>query len=265
MNGFEWAAVIGAGAWLPQIGIFIWRIFFKKPKLRFSPESVAEIGHNWLGPVVNINFAISATRKEALIENISIEAKHSDGDVHIFKWQLLDERGFEGMSSKGERIEMKRSQSAIAIKIGTVGLIERKIYFQDISFKEKQSALFELLNGRDKILSETDRDNYPDNIFKSKEYNDMHVFIKSSFYWKEGRYTINISVNEASLAKPHRESFEFVLTNLNIISLDKNIIVAQMALKETFLIRTGKIQNLSPVFWNWAYPNINRIFKNSIS
>lgn len=257
MSGFEWAALIGAAAWLPQIGFIIWHAF-KRPKLRFSPETTIEIGFTSFGPIANPSFAISSTRKEALIENISMDIVHDDGDTHKFRWQLLDEKGFEGTSSKGETIELRRSQSASALKIGTVGLIERKIAFQDVLFKIEYSKLLELLFGREKILFEMDKSNYPENVFLLKEYNDLHDFLKKHFYWKEGKYTVVLTVSEATLKKPHTEVFEFILNKQNLDSLENNRSAVQLTIKEVFLLKAGKIEKVTPISWNWIYPNIKR-------
>ncbi|HBZ35939.1 MAG TPA: hypothetical protein DEO33_05950 [Rikenellaceae bacterium] len=257
MTGIEWAAIIGAAAWLPQIGYFVWHLV-KKPRLRFSAETTIEIGFTSFGPIANPSFSISSTRKEALIENVNMAISHDDGDTHNFRWQMLDEKGFEGKSSKGETIEMRRSQSASALKIGTIGLIERKIAFQDIHFKIEYSKLLEMLIGREKILFEKDRPHYPENVFLLKEYDDLLSFLKKQFYWKEGKYTIALTVDEASSKKPHKEIFEFVLNKQNIDSLEMNIAMVQLYIDELFLLRAGRIQTLTLINWNWVYTNIDR-------
>ena len=153
---------------------------------------------------------------------------------------------------------MRKSQSAIALKIGTVGLVERKIGFQDISFKEKRIMLESLLSEKEDLLRKTDRDNYPNNVFRSKEFVELEEFIKKGFHWKEGRYVISIYVFETTLKKPHIENYEFKLSKTNVEILEKNINITQEFFKEGIHFKAGVIQTLTPHLWNWVYPTIER-------
>ena len=257
MNWIALVAIIGAAAWVPQIIFIIYNIL-AKPKLQFIPEPTAEIGYSYLGPIFNPVFAIATFRKDALIEKILIEIIHETGEKHEFLWQVLDEKGFEGTSSKGEKVEMRKSQSAIALKIGTVGLVERKIGFQDVSFKEKRITLESLLSEKEEFLKKTDSQHYPDNIFKTEEFCKLEDFIKNSFYWKEGDYTAYLYAYEVSLKRPHIEKYNFKLTKTNAEILGKNIKISQKFIKDVALFKAGIHQIFPPYFWSWVYPSIYR-------
>lgn len=152
MTWIGWVAIVGAAAWVPQTIYFIYRIF-AKPKLNFILEPTVEIGYTFFGPIINPSFAISSSRKDALLEKVRIKIIHDEtNEKHEFIWQALEEKGFEGTSSKGERLEMRKSQSAIALKIGIVGLVEKKIFFRDISFIQERMELDKLLSEQEEFL-----------------------------------------------------------------------------------------------------------------
>ena len=83
---FSFLAICGALAWLPHIGRWVYALLIK-PKLRFVPDTKAEVGYSNLGPVVNQNFAIVTELKDALIERILLTLTHEDGDQHKFIWK----------------------------------------------------------------------------------------------------------------------------------------------------------------------------------
>jgi len=259
MSWIAWAALIGAGAWIPQIIYFIYYKFIK-PKLNFIPESTIEIGYSFYGPILNPTFAISAARKDALIEKIRIKMVHdATKEEHEFIWQFLDERGFEGTSSKGEKLEMRKTQSAIALKIGVVGLIEKKILFNDTSFLRRRLELETSLYEQEDFLRRTRSQEYPSIIFQTKEYTDLIDFLRTSFYWKGGEYRLYLYVDEISSRKPHLEKFTFNLRKTDLDKLERNIETTQKFLGSSIEFRAGTITNFPYYFWNWVYPIITRI------
>jgi hypothetical protein len=59
MTPYDWAAIAGALAWLPQRAGWVHRRF-NKPKVRLTPGPTPEIGFSSLGPV--FNFALRALK-----------------------------------------------------------------------------------------------------------------------------------------------------------------------------------------------------------
>ena len=259
MNWVGWVAIIGAGAWIPHIIYFIYNKFVN-PKLNFIPESTIEVGYSFYGPILNPAFAISTARKDALVEKIKIKMIH-DGtkEEHEFIWQYLDEKGFEGMSTKGEKIELRKTQSAIALKIGVVGLIEKKVLFNDIAFLQKRLELENALYEQEDFLKRTRSEEYPGCIFMTREYTDLIDFIRTSFYWKEGEYKLYLYAYEISSKSPHIEEYSFNLKRIDIDKLERNIEITQKFVKSSIEFRAGTINTFPYYYWNWAYPTINRI------
>lgn len=253
-------ASIGAAAWLPHI--FYWFYdWLSKPKLHFVPEPTAEISYHLLGgPIFNQTFAISTSKKDALIEKITITIIHESGESHCFYWKFLDEKGFDMTSISGERTEFRKQQVAIALKVSPLGLVEKKIFFQDSDFQEKYNSLSNKLSEKELLLDKTASDEFETKALESKEFIDLLDFVKSGFYWREGKYTVHLSAFEASLKEPHVESFLFNLSKGEAEQLENNIEVLREELKARIVYRGIPIKEwpLQP-YWHWVSPAFNRV------
>jgi len=253
-------ALIGAAAWLPQIITWITNLIVK-PKLHFVPEETSEIGYTFFGPIFNQSFAISTSNKDALIERVAIRIVHETGAKHEFWWKFLDERGPEITSlSTGERAEWRKNQPAIALKVSTLGLAEKKIGFQDLSYQGKLMTLLQRYQEIESHLEKTKPQTYLDEAVKSKEFLDLIEYIKSGFYWLEGKYDVYLFVYEASLKKPHIENFKLELSKANIEQLEKNIKITQDHFRDLVLFK-GKEKERPIYNWRWVNPVISRAGK----
>lgn len=250
-------ALIGALAWLPPIISWVYR-WFMKPRMRFVPDEFSEIGYTSLGPIFNQSFAISTTDKDALIEKIAISIIHESGARHDFWWKFLDERGPQITSlNTGERAEWTKNQSAIALKVSTLGLAEKKIGFQDIAFQNKSIPIVRKHQEKEAYLARMQPDNYLQDSTKSKEFLDLLDCIKGNFYWIEGKYEAHLFIYEATLKKPHTELFKFELTKADVNQLEKNIKITQDYLRDLILYR-GREKERPLYNWIWVNPTFSR-------
>jgi hypothetical protein len=251
-------ASVGAAAWLPQIISWIYK-GVARPKLRFVPQDTVEIGYSSYGPILNQTFAISTSRKDALIERIEITVIHESGEKHELKWVFLSERGPEITSTTGDRAEFRKDQPAIGLKVSTLGLTEKKIGFQDMAYQKKLNSLVELSTEQVIHLEKTEGENYKQKAIKTKEFLDVLDFIKRGFYWKEGRYNASLYVYETSLRKSHVEYYGFELTKRHVEQLERNIKETQDWLTDSVLCRGVEAKELPHRVWNWVYPSFYRI------
>lgn len=257
MSATDIIAAIGAAAWLPQIISWIANII-TKPSLRFVPEETSEIGYTFFGPIFNQSFAISSAKKDALIERIALVVVHESGAKHEFWWKFLDERGPEITSlNTGERAEWRKNQPAIALKVSTLGLAEKKIGFQDLSYQGKLTSLLQKYQETESHLEKTKPQTYLEEAVKTKEFLDLVEYIKSGFYWIEGKYDVHLYVYEASLKKPHEEHFKFELSKTNIEQLEKNIKITQDHFRDIVLFK-GKEKERPVYYWRWINPAFYR-------
>ncbi len=252
-------ALIGALAWLPPIISGIYR-FFSKPKLRFVPEGTCEIGYTSFGPIFNQFFAISTSHKDALVERIAVTIVHENGSRHDFWWKFLDERGPEITSQNtGEKAEWRKNQPAIALKISTLGLVEKKIGFQDIAFQNRLTTFVGNYQEKESYLARTKPENYLQEATNSKEFLDISDYLKSGFYWTEGKYTAHFFIYETTIKKPHVERFKFELTKANIEVLEKDIKITQDYLKDLILSKEANGKKMPVYNWLWVNPVFQRV------
>ena len=261
MKGTTLIALVGAAAWLPQI--FSWiHSWLARPKLRFVPEKVTEIGYTSLGPIFNQNFAISTSRKDALIERVSAAIIHKSGTRHEFHWTFLSERGAEVRSASGDIAEFSKNQSAVALKVSVLGLTEKKIGFQDLTYQNNMLTFLAKHREKERYLEKTDAANYKQELLKSQEFLDTLDFIKTGFYWQQGQYDVYLDVYETSLKNPHVEHYRFELSKNDVEQLDKNIKETQEHFKDLVLYRGKKLEEWPRRFWNWVNPHFYRAEKN---
>ena len=251
-------ALLGALAWLPQIIYVIYK-WLVRPQLRFVPESTTEIGYSSFGPIINQTFAISSSRKDALIERVSLAVIHESGARHDFNWRSLREKGGEGLSSSGERVEYTKNQSAIALKVGTLGLIEKLIGFTDLSYFEKFNPYINALTEKTAFLKKQFGDSFGNELTKTKEFSDTIDFIKAGYFWKEGVYDVYLYANETSIKKPHTEHFKFRLTKENAEHLEKNIKITQDYINSLVVPINDANTKSKQWLWNWVNPVFVRV------
>jgi len=250
-------ALVGAAAWLPQVGSWVYSIF-SKPTLRFVPEDTTEIGYTFYGPILNQAFAISTSRKDALIERISLSIIHEKGEQHDFHWKFLDEKGAEITSATGERAEFRKNQPAVALKISVLGLAEKKIGFQDLEYQGELISRVNDLQAQQDHLEKTKKETWKEETIKTKEFSDVLDFIKNKFYWKEGKYKVILWAYETSLKKPHVENFEFQLSKKHGETLQMNIKETQEHFKNIILYKGEGLDKRPQVFWRWVNPVFTR-------
>ncbi|MHC4620302.1 MAG: hypothetical protein ACYTEQ_21345 [Planctomycetota bacterium] len=251
-------AVVGAAAWVPQIISWV-NSWLAKPRLRFVPGEVTEIGYNALGPIFNHNFAISTSRKDALVERIRAVVVHESGARHEFHWRFLSERGAEFTSTSGEVGEFTKNQPAIALKISILGLTEKKIGFQDLAHQQNLVRLLGKQREKQGYLEKTGVANYRELLVGSEEFLNVLDYVKRAFYWREGKYDVGLYVYEASLRKPHVEQYRFALSRSEVEQLEKNIEATQEHLKDVVLYAGKKGEEWPRRFWNWANPGFYRV------
>lgn len=252
MTAIEWAAIIGAAAWLPHIGTLVVR-WLTKPRVKLIPGPQPEIGYTALGPILNFTSALSAERKDAVIESITLEATHERGQVTRFAWSTLNEtfsqiRGPEGTA------EVTRNQPAIALKVSTLALVEKLIGYQDPEFQENGRALISALGNQNDYLKKTDPDPAKATL-RSKQFLDLIEYYQRGFPWQEGRYTVVVTMRLAGVKAPATEHLTFELTPADIDRLKLNLEEIERYLRDT----VDPPEEEPHYKWNWINPRLSRL------
>jgi hypothetical protein len=247
LNAFEIAAIVGAAAWLPQL----YR-FFVRPKVEVIPHPEVEVGYSSFGPILNVRFAISASRKDAVVEKMQVRVRHERGQTTDLTWVTLNETLSMWRTLSGEAAEQTKSQPAIALKVSSAALVEKLIGFQDVSYLEEKRLLENAVLDRWNRLRRTGEEAYQEQTVRSDEFSALVAFFGNRFPWQEGSYDATVTAVVAGLKKPVTERFTFRLTENDIERLKANVSTTETYYRE--LVREIPADQQTWVSWNWSYP-----------
>ena len=255
MTPAEIAAYIGAAAWLPLIVTWIYRAYVT-PKVRLVASPNVEIGYTVFGPIFNLGCALSASRKDAVIQNIKITVQHERGQSSVLTWKTLNETFSQIRSATGETAEVSKSQPAIALKVSTISLVEKVIGFQDLEFQDRGRILVNSVVEHMNFLKKSEPD-YADKTIKSKPSADLVDFYKRNVFWQEGRYTAMVRIELAETRKPTLQKLEFVLSPNDADRLSQNVSENERYVTDT--IKTPETAHKIQYLWNWTSPSLRMV------
>ena len=251
LTAIDWAAIIGAAAWIPQIIGWVARKL-TVPKVRLVASGAPEIGYTTYGPLFNLTCAISAERKDAIIERMTVRLEHEKGQVLNLTWSRLHElfseiRGPEGTAEVG------KNQQAIALKVGTLLLAERVIGFNDLSFQEQVRSVGAPAAEKLAFLRQSN-ESQDDTFRASKEYADLTGLWERRFSWQEGKYTATVRIHVLDVANETDVVLRFTLSTLDISRLRQNIVEVKRYQHD--LVSDADVENRYQ--WQWIYPPFER-------
>jgi len=260
MTTAEIAAFIGAAAWLPQIGQWIYG-WFAKPKLRVTSGPTVEMGHTEsYGPIANMTLAISTSRKDAIVEKMTVQATHEQGDTHLLTWVVLNETQSQIRNLEGEILEVSKQQPAIALKVSTLALSEKKVLFQDLAYQEQHKQLTSKMGELYAHLHGNKEEEIGEKVIKSPEFAKARDHFRDGMYWREGKYLFLVGLHEIQTKNPHVERFEVVVTKSHVDALRRNTDHFEMQIRAMHSTVEDKVEDQKPFpIWNWVYPVTKRL------
>jgi hypothetical protein len=257
MNAADIAAYIGAAAWLPQIGGWI-HGHFVAPLITIIPATEAEIGFTTYGPIFNIRMAMSSDRKDAIIDGFELTLRHADGESRTLRWSGLYETFSEISDAAGNtQVVRSRDQEPIALKIGTESLVEKFVRFQEPRYHETLRPLLTNLIAHFNFVKESGDPDYVSKILASKELHAVLEARKAAFWWKPGRYDLEINLSSPTKVALKGPGYFFVLTPVDIAQLRRNLTVIDTQLRDVIQSNLPDFQ-AAPINWNWATARVSR-------
>lgn len=250
LTATEWAAIIGALAWVPQIITWV-RDYFAKPTLALFPAAAPEIGFSTFGMVLNLPCAISATVTDAVIERMEVELTHERGEKTLLPWRGLHETLAEIETATGEVERHKRQQTALALKVLTEELTEKVVMFQDIDFQARLADRIRAVESRrDRIGATETAPGQSALVLKSDEFAQMDSTIRSGCLWQPGSYDATFRIKAAERTRPFEFSYSFQMSETDVARLRENI--EHLVTLLTGIVAPEKAVAEHP--WNWRYP-----------
>jgi len=258
MTPAEWAAWIGAGAWVPQIAKWLHQRFAKPVIEIFSAPNV-QIGYTNFGPVINLTSNIIAKRKDSIVDRITMEVTHGKGDSRTFTWVYLTETQQQITSYTGVAFEISKSQPAIALKVSTLAPVDKIIIFIDMEFQAVQRQHIAKILDTYNFLSKKDEKNALSELLNTKEVSDWLDFFRKSMYWKEGSYNVKVLLRDAGTRQPQVQQFEFSLARHEFEALNCNLGLVEKSVSEIIYPSSDESKKVEPINWLWVRPEIRRI------
>lgn len=257
MTGTELAAYIGAAAWVPHVGRWIYDAVVV-PDVTIIANKQAEISFTSFGPIFNLSLAISADRRDALLDKIEIHLVHEGGDTHQLSWEGMQENLSQISNQKGERAVVEKQQPAIALKIPTIALVERFVRFQEGPFHNKYQSKYKELEDQLDFMKQKGGE-FAEELIAGKEFHSLMEFFKESFWWKSGKYTVEFSVASPKRVKLQPLRFEFELSSQNIDRLQKNLENVNAFASEVIRSVEDSDHKFAEIDWSWQNVNMKRV------
>lgn len=254
MTPTDWIAIVGAAAWLPQIGSWAYRLLVK-PELRLIPGPSPEVGFTSLGPIFNLTCALSASKKDAIVEKMTAELRHERGEQRLLTWALLNETFSELRNAAGEHAEFSKRQPAIALKVSTSLLSEKLICFQDSALGEEIRLLGNAATDTYQHFRRTDPEQAGVLSLKSKEHAAYIALFRRHQFWKPGKYDVTVRAYLADVKRPAVRQMSFTLSADDAAKLNANIaLIEQVAFD---VAHNAPAEQRQSVYWSWSNPQLD--------
>ncbi len=255
MTAADIAAYIGAAAWVPQIGAWIYSAA-SRPKLKIVSASKIEIGFSMFGPIANATLAISAERRDALVEKITLLATHEHGERRNLVWRFLNENQQQIRDPQGNISSQFKNIPAVALKVSTLTLSERIVGFHDPDFEELERSTSNRLIAQFRHLeAQVGNAAALEELLQSMDFQQAQREIENFMYWKAGKWEFLLSAQLAGVKNPHEQRFAVMFSESDITTLRKNLEL----LVPYFKTRLTNPEDQKLITWNWAYPVITSI------
>lgn len=248
LNTYDFLSILGSLAWLPPIFLLI-RNFIIKPRISIITDNVLEIGFTTLGPIINTRLAFIADNKKALIDKIILELTHENKNIQEFTWDWFEELLYQTDLPNAAILPTRKNQKAIAINLKKEELIEKKIGFQQNTFKNAQKTIIQ--NIVEDSINLTKAQKPISDISSMKNYNDLLNHFHHSFNWKPGRYEIRLKVFATSMSIPIEKTISFKLTELQVNNLESNVTACHKSMEKVFVNPELELEE-----WRWIDVNI---------
>ena len=255
LTAIEWAAIVGALAWVPQIITWI-REYFAKPTLALFPAASPEIGFSAYGMVLNLQCAISAEVTDAVVERMEAELVHENGQRFVLPWRGLHETLSEVEIPSGEIERHRRQQTALAMKVLVEELAEKIVMFQDLDFQNRAlETLRSVELRRDRIAASEPETAVSSLVLRSDEFAELNRALKAGFKWQVGRYDVVFRMKAAERESPFEFRYRFQLSDTDVDRLRENLDLLITNASASF----APEQKAPERAWNWRYPAMTKI------
>jgi len=225
MQPADIAAYIGAAAWLPQIGSWIYNKY-AKPNILINASGVgAEVGYSTFGPIVNCPFGFAASRKSIVARDFSVTLTHEQGDSHKLVCVGTREGQSELLSGNNRSVFFADAPPTL-VQIGSQAIVDKLFRFQEQLFKERRDPVWYDLRDMAESVSGANV-NKIQMVRNSPQYAKLRRTTELAFWWKPGRYEMVVDFKSDDAFVSSHSNYHFTLDEFTIERLKKNFTVVQ--------------------------------------
>ena len=255
MKPFEWIALIGAFAWLPHVFAFL-RDIFSKTEIRIITGKTVELGFTTLGAILNLRVAFAVKNKDIVISGIKLCLKHESGEEKVFSWQGIVQNMLQMKNPEGGLIPFEKELTVLAIKLAPKEIEERFIRFQDQAYHTNKEV-YEMKSAKKLIYMQESGDTDYDAFLKSEEMKDLYSFIKQSFNWKSGNYSVIFEIESPESFILKDNEYKFELTSIDVEHIEKNKGLIERSYE--YLLKPKKEDEVrQELVWAWRNPVLTK-------
>lgn len=251
MKAFEWIAIVGAFAWLPHI-IAIVKEHITKPKIRVITAKTAELGFSTYGPILNLRVAFSVKSKDVVISGITIRLRHESGEEKLFTWHGVVQNMLQMNNPEFGPIPFEKELSVLAIKLTLKEVEERFIRFQESAYHVEKEVYESKAVKKLTYLQQRGDVDY-DIFLQSQEMKELYSFIKHSFNWKSGKYTLSFEMESPAKFILNDNEYSFELNAIDIEQIERNTdLIERVYEYEIKPLKDG--EKRQKLLWAWRNP-----------
>jgi len=199
--------------------------------------------------------AFSAENKDALIEQLSVNVTHQDGETHHLVWAgHLEAYQVLGSDSSLQQT-VQKELPPVALKVATSSLVERFVRFQDQDFWDRQREALTLTIDKQTYLNKVSK-SPSEELLQSAEFDALLRVYKNSFWWRPGTYRVHftaLSPNGASLIE---RDFHFSLTEHEVEAMRNNLGPVHTDFQNRIFQDDAEYQQV-PVIYYWGNARLN--------
>ncbi len=256
MSPIDFAAIVGALAWIPPIFIGV-RAWLTKPKLRVITQPVPEIGFTSLGPIINLRVAFTVTHKDLVITGIRLQLTHESGEQTDFSWRGIVQRMGTMTFPQVGALPFEKESNVLAMKVSLKDVEERFIRFQSLDYLQRKAELE--TNSIKKMTYLRHSGALDERTFlRSEEMTEIYSYIRQSFAWKPGGYRLRILIEAPDAFDVVDDQYAFTLSPMQAHDLSGNLQhIEQYYSNEIVPLKDG--EQMAQITWKWSYPDMQRI------
>lgn len=253
MTLIEFAAVVGALAWLPPIFTTV-RNWLTRPQLRVITQVTPEIGFTVFGPILNLRVAFTVTHKDIVITGVRLLLTHESGERKYFSWQGIVQRMGVMTNSQTGPMPFEKELNVLAMKVPVKDVEERLIRFQNQDFLKHKADLEAISLKKMAYLRESNTF-IAEQFLRCQEMSELYSYNRQSFSWKSGVYQLKFIIESPDSFTLLDNEYTFSLAPLNIQEISKNLNhIEQYYANEVLPLKEG--EEIKKISWNWVYPEM---------